>query len=235
MMKIKKFREHSKFIPITIIFCLSIVAIVFDAHHYFSFEMLKSHQKTFEQFIANNLILSILMYSATYIAVVTLSLPAATFMTISGGLLFGQLVGTSVVVVSATIGACLLFLSARMASSELLAKKAGGFAARMQAGFQKNALSYLLTLRLIPLFPFVAVNLAAALFTIPFKIFVLGTIFGIIPGSFVYVSIGVALREVIQKSDFSPSIVLEPKILLAFIGLGILSLLPALYKRLKKN
>ena len=96
-------------------------------------------------------------------------------------------------------------------------------------------MSYLLTLRLIPIFPFVAVNLAAALFQIPFKTFAFGTFLGIIPGSFVYVSMGVALQEVIQKPDFSPRIVLDPKILIALTGLGILSFLPVLYKRFKKN
>lgn len=228
-MKIKKF------IPLLIILGLSITAWIFDLHHYFSFETFKAHQKSFEEFITNHLILSILIYAATYIVIVALSLPAATFMTLAGGFLFGQWISASVVVTSATVGACFFFLSARMASSDLLNKKAGGFASRMQTGFQENALSYLLTLRLIPLFPFIAVNLAAALFQIPLKTFALGTFFGIIPGSFVYVSIGVALREVIQKPDFSPSIVLDPKILLAFIGLGILSLLPVLYKHLKKN
>lgn len=224
-----------KILPLLIILGLSITAWMLDLHHYFSFETFKTHQKAFEEFIANHLVLSILIYAATYIAIVALSLPAATFMTLAGGFLFGQWIGVSVVVTSATVGACFFFLSARMASSDLLSKKAGGFATKMQKGFQENALSYLLTLRLIPLFPFVAVNLAAALFQIPLTTFALGTFFGIIPGSFVYVSMGVALQEVIQQPDFSPSIVLDPKIFLAFIGLGILSLFPVLYKRLKKN
>lgn len=227
--------QVKKFMPLLFILGLSITAWTFDLHHYFSFETFKTHQKALEQFIGNHLVLSLLIYGATYIAVVALSIPGATFMTLAGGFLFGQWIGTTTAVMSATFGACLLFLSARMASSDLLSKKAGGFATKMQKGFQENALSYLLTLRLIPLFPFVAVNVAAALFQIPLKTFAFGTFFGIIPGSFVYVSMGVALQEVIQKPDFSPSIVLDPKILLAFIGLGILSLLPVFYKRLKKN
>ncbi|GAB4164112.1 MAG: VTT domain-containing protein [Rickettsiaceae bacterium] len=228
-MKIKKS------MPLLMILGLSITAWILDLHHYLSFETFKAHQKSLEQFIANHRVVSLFLYGATYIAVVTLSLPAATFMTLAGGFLFGQWVGTSVVVTAATIGACFFFLIARMASSDLLSKKAGGFATKMQKGFQENALSYLLTLRLIPIFPFVAVNLAAAFFQVPLKIFALGTFFGIIPGSLVYVSMGVALREVIQKPDFSPGLILDPKILLAFIGLGILSLLPVFYRHLKKK
>jgi len=210
-------------------------AWIFDLHHYFSFETFKAHQKYLDLFITQNLFLSVVIYSAIYVTVVGLSIPGATFMTLVGGFLLGQWVGTLCVVVSATLGATLLFLSVKMASSDLLSKKTGPFAKKMQEGFQENAFYYLLTLRLIPLFPFVAVNLAAALFQIPLGTFFFGTLFGIIPGSFVYVSMGVALREVIQKPDISPNIILDPKILVAFIGLGILSLLPVLYKRLKKK
>jgi len=228
-MKIKKF------LPLLIIVSLSIMAWVLDLHHYLSFETLKTHQQSFEVWINNHLVLSILLYAATYIAIVALSLPAATFMTLAGGFLFGQWIGTSVVVLSATIGACLLFLSARIATSDWLSKKVGGLATAMQKGFQEHAWSYLLTLRLVPVFPFVMVNLAAALFQIPLRTFTLATLLGIIPGSFVYVSMGVALQEVIQTPHFSPNIILDPKILVAFIGLGVLSLLPVVYKQLKKN
>ena len=224
-----------KFLPLLLILGLSITAWIFNLHHYFSFETFKAHQKAFEEFITNHLVLSIFIYMATYITIVALSLPVATFMTLAGGFLFGQWIGTSVVVTSATIGACFLFLSARVASSDLLNKKTGEFATKMQKGFQENALSYLLTLRLIPLFPFVAVNLASALFQISLQTFAIGTFFGIIPGSFVYVSMGIALKEVIQQPDFLPSIILDPKFFFAFIGLGILSLLPVFYKRLKKK
>ena len=228
-MKIKKW------IPLIIIISVFFIAWFLGLPHYFNFETFKAHQLILEQFISNHLVLSILIYMAIYIITVAFTLPVATFMTLVGGFLFGQWVGVTAVVISATLGACVLFLSAKMASQDLLSKKIGGAAKKMQEGFQENALSYLLTLRLIPLFPFFIVNLAAALFQIPLKTFVLGTFFGIIPGAFVYVSIGIALREVIRKPEFSPHIVLNPKILIALIGLGILSLLPVFYKYLKEE
>ena len=141
----------------------------------------------------------VLAYSIAYILVAALSIPAATFMTVTSGFLFGQMVGTTIVVLSATIGATFLFLSARYASSNLLDNKEN-FVTKMQKGFQESALSYLLTLRLVPLFPFVIVNLAAAFFQIPAKTFIIGTLIGIIPGSFVYSSIGVALQTVVGLS-----------------------------------
>lgn len=156
-------------------------------------------------------------------------------MTITGGLLFGQWIGTLASVVSATIGASILFLSARMASSDLLAKKSGSWINKMKDGFKENAFTYLLTLRLIPIFPFAVINVAAAIFQISLRTFFFATLIGIIPGSFVYTSMGVALREVIAQPDFSSGLILNPKVLFALAGLGLLALLPVLYKKFKKR
>ncbi|MFK7968363.1 MAG: TVP38/TMEM64 family protein [Rickettsiaceae bacterium] len=166
---------------------------------------------------------------------VGLSIPGATFMTVIGEFFWGQWVGVVMAVFSATLGGSIVFLSAKMASSDLLSKKTDGLVKKMRKGFSKNAFSYLLTLRFIPIVPFVAVNMVAAFFQIPLRTFFLGTFFGIIPGSFVYASIGVALREVIQKPDLSINMLFDLRILLAFTGLGILSLTPIVYQYLKKN
>lgn len=213
------------------IILFSLTAWFFNLHHYLNFEMLKKHQKILDLFTKEHQLISVLTYFGLYILVVSFSIPGAAFMTVSGGFLFGQIIGTSTTVVAATIGASLLFLSTKIASQDIEKK----WVQKMQEGFQKNAFSYLLTLRLIPIFPFVAINLAAALLQIPFRTFFFGTLFGIIPGSFVYISLGVALREVIQKPNFAPDLILDPKILLAFIGLGLLSLLPVFYKKFQKN
>ncbi len=227
--------RFKKYLPILLIISLSILAWYLGIGHYFNLEVIKAHYLDLQLFVQHNLILSILIYCGIYISVVGLSIPGATFMTLAGGILFGQWVGTIGTVIAATIGASLVFMSAKMASTDLLSKKAGSWIAKMQNGFQENAFFYLLTLRLIPLFPFFAINLAAAFFQISLRAFFFGTLLGIIPGSFVYVSLGVALQEVIQKPKFSPSLVLDPKILFTFIGLGVLSLLPVLYTRLTKN
>lgn len=226
-------KKFKKYLPILLIISLSSLAWIFNLHHYLNFEELKSHHKFIEQFIEEEKALSILIYCGIYILIVSLSLPAATFMTLAGGFLLGQWIGTTATVISASLGASILFLSAKMASTDLLSQKTGSWIGKMKSGFQENAFSYLLTLRLIPIFPFVIINIAAAVFQVSLRIFFFGTFIGIIPGSFVYTSIGVALREAIKEPDFTPDIILNPKILLAFIGLGILSLLPIAYKKYK--
>jgi uncharacterized membrane protein YdjX (TVP38/TMEM64 family) len=224
-----------KYFPILLILLISAIAWYFEVYKYFSFEVFKEHQQSLELFIEQKKFLSILIYCGMYILIVSTSIPGASFMTITGGLLFGQWLGTFSTVIAATIGASILFLSARMASSDFLKQKSGSWVSKMKNGFKENAFTYLLTLRLIPIFPFAVINLAAAVFQISLRIFFLSTLIGIIPGSFVYTSMGVALREVISQPDFSSGLILNPKILIALGGLGILALLPVLYKKFKKK
>ena len=113
-----------------------------------------------------------------YTLAVAISIPGAVFLTLAGGFLFGVYLGTILVVISATLGATLLFFAVRTTLGEWLAQKASEWIERMQHGFQHNAFSYLLTLRLIPLFPFWVVNIAAALLGVPLSTYVITTFFG---------------------------------------------------------
>ena len=228
---VHKMKSFKKYLPLLLIILVSLTVWAMGLHHYLNFDTLRFYHQDLQTFVMENLILALFVYAILYITIVGLSLPVATFMTLLGGFLFGQVLGTVIVVISATLGATILFLAMRSASESYVREKAGPWLQKMKKGFQENALYYLWTLRLIPLFPFVAVNLAAAFLQIPLRTFFWGTLIGIIPGSFVYVSIGNGLKDVIQEPNFSPKIILEPHILIGFIGLGILSLLPVLYKR----
>ncbi len=226
-------KKFLRYIPLIIIISLFIIAIASEVEQHFKIDQLRMHRISLEAFVEHHKILGLIVYSLVYILVVSLSIPGASFLTIVGGFLFGQFLGTVIVVLSASFGATILFLSVRLAADEWLQARAGVWLKRMQQGFKENAISYSLTLRLIPLFPFVAVNLVSAILKVPLRIFFSTTIIGIIPGSFVYVSLGVALQEVIQSPDLKLDLILNPKVLLALAGLGILTLLPVVYKKFK--
>lgn len=166
-------------------------------HNYLNLASLQKHQKILLCFVQLHKIWSVVIYAGIYIAVMSLCLPVSILMTLTGGFLFGELLGICTAVTAATVGVTLFFVSVKMAAKDLLAKRPKGLVKKMQVEFQANAFSYLLTLRLVPLFPFVAVNLVAALLQIPLCTFFWGTLIGIIPESFVYVSIGVAMRNVV--------------------------------------
>jgi len=228
-------KKVTPYVPLIILLILSILVWSLGWQHYLNFESFKAHHHTIELFIIKHYGLSVLIFACLYIACGALSIPGATLLTVGSGFLFGQMMGVMISVISATLGATLLFLSARLASTDLLKKKAGGWVKKMQDGFRENAFSYLMTLRLIPLFPFVAINLVAALLQIPLRTFFFGTLIGIIPGSFVFASIGVGLHEVIEQPNFHLNLILNPPILMALIGLGVLSLLPAIYNHYHKK
>jgi len=184
-------------------------------------------------FIDQHFVEAILLYSVTYIVIVWLAFPVATFLTLAGGFFFGQWIGTTATVLSATIGASILFISTKIASQDLLDENTKPWIKKMKKGFQEHAFTYLLTLRLMPIFPFFAINIAAAVLQIPFSTFFFGTLIGIIPGTFVYVTLGIGIRDVIQQPEFTPQVILDPKLLIAFIGLGLLALLPIIYKKFR--
>jgi uncharacterized membrane protein YdjX (TVP38/TMEM64 family) len=136
-------------------------------------------------------------------------------------------------VIGATLGATLLFLIARSAAGVFLCQRAGPFLARMAEGFSKDALKYLLFLRLVPAFPFWAVNLAPALLGMRLVPFAISTALGIIPGTVVYTAFGTSLGQVFDAGDqVDIKAVFSPTLIAALIGLGLFALLPVVLKRL---
>jgi uncharacterized membrane protein YdjX (TVP38/TMEM64 family) len=127
-----------------------------------------------------------------------------------------------------------VFLIARTALGDALRAKAGPWMRRMEAGFRENAFSYLLVLRLIPLFPFWLVNLVPAFLGVPLGAYVLATFLGIIPGSLVYASVGNGLGVVFDRGGAPDlGIIFRPAILGPIVGLAALALLPVIYRKYK--
>ena len=182
--------------------------------------------------VAENGVLAVIGFGLIYAVVVAFSLPGGAIMTLTAGFLFGTIGGGLIVVVGATLGATGLFLIARTALGDVLRAKAGPFLARMEEGFRENALSYLLVLRLIPLFPFWLVNLVPAFLGVSTTHYVIGTFFGIIPGTFVFASVGNGLGALLDAGeDPNLGVIFQPEVLGSLVALALLSLLPVLYKR----
>lgn len=203
---------------------------------YLSFEQLRLHRGELMAYVATMPLEATLLFMLAYSVATALSLPGGVVLTLAGGFLFGVWQGTVAVVTGATLGATILFLAARSAFGDALRAKAGPWLAKMEAGFQENALSYLLTLRLIPGFPFFVVNLVPAFLGVPLRTYVIATFFGIMPGTFVFASIGAGLGSIFDAMEkFSLHGALTPQVVTAFVGLAVLSLVPVAWKRLKSG
>ena len=232
-----KFKFHiTKLLPLALIALALGAVFYFNLDQYLSFSALKDHRAILLAWTATYYWQVVLSFMAIYIVAVSLSLPGVVFLSLAAGFLFGEIPGTIYVVVSATLGATVIFLAVKYAFGEMFTKKAGVWVAKLQVGFQHNAFQYLLFLRLVPLFPFFIVNIVPAILNVRKTTFVLATFIGIIPGTAIYVWLGGGLGKIFEaKQTPNLSIILEPAILLPFIGLAVLALAPILYKALRKN
>lgn len=199
----------------------------FDLGKYLSLEAVKANRDALLAFTEANYATAVSLFIVAYCLVVALSVPGAAIMTLAGGFLFGSALGTVYVNVAATTGATLVFLAARYLLRDWVEAKFGRRIGMIQEGFSKNAFSYLMTLRLIPLFPFFLVNLVSGLTRVRLATYVAATAIGIIPGSFVYAYAGRQLGMINSLKEIA-----SPNVLLAFTLLGLLALVPILYRKL---
>lgn len=166
-----------------------------------------------------------LAYVAVYALAVSLSVPGAVVLTLAGGFLFGAAAGTALTVVGATVGATAVFLLARRILGEDALSRFGPRAASLAAAIRRDAWSWLLALRLVPLFPFFLVNLVPAFVGVGLPVYVATTLLGILPATFVFSLAGAGLGQVLDAGGaLSPASVLTPEILGALSGLALLSL-----------
>ena len=221
-------------IPVAVLVCGLIAFFALDLDRFVSFEALSDHRDLLQGWVETHPVATRIGYGAAYALSIAFSLPVGLVLTVTGGLLFGLVEGTVLTVLAATLGALAVFLAARTAIGDALRRRAGPFVARLEDGFRENALSYLLVLRLVPLFPFWLVNIVPALLGVSTRIFLIGTVLGIIPGTFVFVSVGNGLDTVFERGEVPGlGIFLEPGVLIPIVGLTMLSLVPVLYKRLR--
>lgn len=196
-----------------------------------SFEALAAHRAVLADFVAARPVLAPLLYVLAYVAVVAFSLPGGAVMTLAGGFLFGPWLGAAAAVMAATLGACALFLAARHALAETLARRAGPLLEKVRTGLQRDGFWYLLSLRLLPVVPFWLLNLAPALVGMRLLPYAAATFLGIIPGTAVFAGIGAGLGQVFDAGGTPDlSIIFSPGILLPLLGLAALSLAGAWWR-----
>jgi uncharacterized membrane protein YdjX (TVP38/TMEM64 family) len=196
---------------------------------YLSLTALRRYHGTLSAWIETQPLAAVALYLLVYFAMVAISFPGAGFMTITGGFLFGAPLGTVLAAVAATAGAIVIFLIARTSLGAFLAGRAGPRMRRLRDGFQEEGFSYLLFLRLVPLFPFWLVNLAAASFGMRLLPYVAATAIGVVPPTFVFAHFGQGLEGALE----SDGVHVPTGLLVALALLAVLALLPVAVRRLR--
>jgi uncharacterized membrane protein YdjX (TVP38/TMEM64 family) len=245
----------ARYAPLAVLICITAVVFLNGWHKHLSLKTVGLSYEALKSYIDRNLASALLIYVGVYVALVALSLPGALIMTLSGGLLFGWKLGTPATVIGATVGATIVFLVARTSFGGGLAARAGPWVAKMRDGFQENALSYLLFLRLVPV-PFFIVNLVPAVLGVKLGTYVLGTFLGIIPGTTAFSIAGAGLASVVEAQNLTykaclrklaegggmpcdynidTSQLVTPQLVAAFIALGGVALIPIAIKKWSKR
>ncbi len=202
----------------------------FDLQHFLTLAALKANRQTLLDYSAAHKLIMIAGFMAIYIIQTALSLPGAAILSLAAGAIFGSIMGTLYANIAATIGATLAFLVTRYLLRDVVLNRFGGKLEGMNRELEERGFSYLLFLRLVPLFPFFLINLAAGLTRLPLRTFFFGTMLGIIPGGFVFVNAGASLATIDSLSGIA-----SPRVLGSFALLGLFALIPVLYNKLKKR
>lgn len=225
-----------RFLPLAVLAAALVAFFALGLQDWVGLDRLRQHRLWLTTQVEEHYLLSLVTYVLVYAAAVAVSVPGATALTIAGGFLFGQVIGAAATVGAATLGSVALFLAARTALGDPLRARAGPWLRKLERGFAENALSYLLVLRLVPLFPFFVVNLVPAFLGVRLRTYFLGTLVGIIPGTVVYASVGAGLGALFAAGgDFGMDDVLTPEIVVALVGLALLALLPVAYKKVMRR
>lgn len=219
---------------------LGLIVLIFAAawklgvFEYLSLDTLRARRAELAAFVSEHYWLALGGFIAFYTIATVGMFPAALWITIAGGFLFGLTMGSVATQMGATLGASLLFLAARTSFGEGLRKLAGGHADRVRGEFLANPFSYMFAMRFLPVLPFAVANIVPALLGAKFRDYVLTTFFGIIPGVVAYTWVGAGLSETFARGE-DPDLqsvfrtMLGPS--LALMGV---SLLPVLIKRFRK-
>ena len=242
-----------RWFPAVLLVALVALAYGLGLHRHLSLTELAQNREQLRDFVDRHLVAAVLAYMGLYVVLVALSVPGATGMSIAGGFLFGWAISIPATVAAATAGSVIVFEIVRTSLGAALSERAGPLVQRLSRGFAANAFSYLLFLRLAPVFPFFMVNAVAGLCRVPLRIFVAATVIGIIPASVAFALLGTGFDRIIDARlaeyraclaqsgaaacsfHIGAADVMTPELLIAFFALGAVALLPVVYRLWKER
>jgi uncharacterized membrane protein YdjX (TVP38/TMEM64 family) len=243
-------RQNGRFVPLGLIVLASGLMLLTGLHKRLSLEGFLASREMIGHFVAERRLAAVALYLSAYILVTALSVPSAAALSLAGGALFGGFLAGVLTVLGASVGAVLLFAAARGPLAGLAQTRFSRPLWRIAEGFRKDEAAYLLSLRLMPVFPFWLVNLAAALLGVSPATFAWTTLIGIIPGTFAYTFAGAAIdsiaagqaktyAECIARGHeacqfaMSAAALLAPEVYLSLALFAVAALIPVVIRRVR--
>ncbi|WP_292684999.1 bifunctional TVP38/TMEM64 family protein/FAD-dependent oxidoreductase [Novosphingobium sp.] len=190
---------------------------LFDFGQYLTLDALKAQQATIDGFYRANPLLVLAIFFLVYVLLTALSVPGAAILTLAAGAIFGVAAGTVVVSFASSIGATLAFLASRYLFHDAVQARFGARLKPVNDGVARDGAFYLFSLRLVPVFPFFAVNLLMGLTPIRTWTYYWVSQVGMLLGTVVYVNAGTQLAAIETLGDIA-----SPGLLASFAALGLL-------------
>lgn len=221
-----------RLLPLAVLLAALAAFLAFGGWRYVNLETLRENQQALTGWVEANFWLAAVVYALIYALAVSISVPGAIWFTIASGFLFGPYAGTVIAVLGSTAGATIIFLAVRMAFAEWAQRRFSGWVETLRRGFRRDAFTYVLILRLIPVLPFFGINIATALLNVPLRAYVLGTLIGVIPLAYVYATVGATVSNLAALGE-APGLgdVLTLEVIAALLVFALVALLPLIYKR----
>jgi dihydrolipoamide dehydrogenase len=212
--------SRSRLLLLALIALLIAAGVYFDVHQAISLDNFKARQAAVDAWVSANPVEAAAAYLLTYILVAAVNIPGAAVMTLVAGALFGIVQGTIIVSFASSIGATLAFLLSRYLLRGMIEQRFSSTLTRINAGLEEDGAYYLFTLRLVPLFPFFAINMVMGLTRFKAGTFYWVSQLGMFPATVLYVNAGTQIGQI-----ESPGAILSPQIIGSFILLGLFPLL----------
>jgi uncharacterized membrane protein YdjX (TVP38/TMEM64 family) len=227
-----------RFLPAALILAGFLLGYTLGWHERVSLQELAVERETLKQFVADNPVLAPMGFVVLYAVAIAFSFPIAAVLTVISGFLFGWLAGALYAIVAATAGGTTLFLASRTAFGGFLRERAGGTAKKLARGFEEDAFSYLLVLRLAPFIPFFVVSIAPALFNVRLRTFLAATLIGILPGAFSFAWLGQGLDSILIAAraagrQVTLSELVTPEITVALLALTLVVVLATIVRKVR--
>jgi uncharacterized membrane protein YdjX (TVP38/TMEM64 family) len=215
-----------------LLLALAGVAVASGLTRELSLERLASHRTAWTAAAQAHPVQSVAIYIGAYALLTAAGLPIALVLTLTGGLIFGTLVGGLATAVACTAAALISYAAARYALADWFQGRltAGSRMERMVQALRRSGFWYLLSARFMPVMPFSLLNFACGIAHVPLRTYVLTTLAGALPASMIYAGLGAGLGDSLDAGGIAHA-AHSPTIWLALGGLAVLSLLPALLRR----
>ncbi len=221
--------------PLVLVLVVSAAVFASGAWRHLSLDELRERRHELLAFVHAHPVLAVEIYIAAYALLVAFSLPGALLMSLSGGYLFGVGAGAAAAVAGASTGAVAMFLAARTALGDALARRfsrSEGVFGKLQAAARgRHAVSTLLALRLMPAVPFALVNILAGVAKMRLRPYVLATVAGIAPSTLIYAWTGHGLHAIFQRSGaVDGRALIRPEVYGPVVALAFLALVPLAWR-----